>query len=207
MPKVEIAPDCRECGHTFSLREGFHICACCGDFPLCRTCEDEHQCSKKGCRRCGAAVISSAELEGPWCSPCRAEVAGGIDIDLDQGGPVKRLEHGVYGPRAEDLGIQAWLDEAADDLEGLAAKCRAAAVALSNADAPRAMALALMGESLPAKWNGTKEAVEVRGLDPTAARQLAIDHGWILKGPGFTPGEWEDYRKKDAEAARSESLR
>jgi hypothetical protein len=141
-------------------------------------------------------------LDIPWCSPCRAEVAGGINIDFDQGGPVKRinLEHGVYGPRAEEIGVHAWLVEAADELEGLAAKVRAAAVALAEADAPRAVALALMGDGLPATWNANQDAVEVRDLDPVKARKLAEGHHWIFKGPGFTPGEWKVMRAKDAEA-------
>ena len=199
MPEVEAAPECRECHRVFRAHEDFNTCACCGDEQLCSNCENNHQCAPRGCRRCGTTA-GSLTSEGPWCSPCRAEVAGGVNIDFEQGGPVKRIEHGVYGPRAEEMGASAWLAEAADDLEGLAVKLRVAAAALADADAPRAVALALMGDGLPAKWNDNTEAVEIRDLDPVKARKLVDDHGWIFKGPDFIPSEWKKMRAKDAAA-------
>lgn len=198
MPEVREAPVCLGCGELFKPRERQFTCYC-GDAPFHRACEDEHFCGADGCRRCGSAVMD--DREGPWCSPCRAEVAGGVDIDLDQGGPVKVLSHGLHGPRAAELGGPQWLVDSAESLEGLAGRLREVAAALSLADAPRAMAMAVMGEGLPAAWNDRKEAVEIRGLDPAVARQLALDHDWILKGPGFTPTEWEQMRAKEAARA------
>lgn len=200
MPKVEEVPPppkCVDCKNPFASREKVYDCPCCGDEGFCYSCEDQHSCGKNGCRRCAAPYVDDPD-SGPWCSPCRAEVAGGVDIDLDQGGPVKVLSHGLHGPRAVELGGPVWLEEAASDLESLARKLRAAASAISAADAPRALALGMMGEGLPAEWNERKEAVEIRGLEPALARKLAEDYGWILKGPGFTPTEWEQMRAKDA---------
>lgn len=101
-----------------------------------------------------------------------------------------------------------WLDVALASLAGVHAEavqtdCPAPtpqAVALAEADAPRAVALALMGDGLPAKWNANQEAVEIRDLDPAKARKLAEDHHWIFKGPDFTPSEWKKMRVKDAAA-------